>query len=447
MHNFLRLILNLNRSLLVALTFVLLIAVGTLLLMLPAANSNGQWRPVLDALFTATSASCVTGLSVLDVGRELTLFGQLVLLVLIQIGGIGIMTITTLVSIGMKKRLNIRQRLLIQEALNQQGPSGVLRVAMDVVRFTFAIELLFGTILACCFYQDLGLKGVYWGYWHAVSAFCNAGFDLLGNFTSLMPYQTNVPVNLCLMLLIVLGGLGFTVIGDVLRSRRWRSFSLHTKLVLTVNAALVAGGALLLWLLERHNPATLGHLGTGDQFLAALFQSITLRTAGFNTIDIAAVSGASLFLMMALMFIGASSTSTGGGIKTTTFAVLMASTYALLRDKKDVVLFNRRIEPATISKSMSVFLLALLWAVLAVFLLLALDDRSHPFQFVMCEVFSALGTVGLGVGITTEWNSWCKLVLIVTMFVGRIGILTFSMSFFNKKLDKLRYPTENILIG
>lgn len=435
---------NMNRSMLIGMSFVVLIAVGTLLLLLPWARTDGQWGNLLDTLFTATSASCVTGLAVLDTGKDFTLFGQLVLIFLIQIGGLGIMTITTLLAVGLKKQINIRQRLLIQESLNMEDNSGIIRLTLQIVKYSLLLELGFGTLLAYLFYDDFGAKGIYWGYWHAVSAFCNAGFDLMGGFTAL---QTNVAANLCFIVLIVVGGLGFTVIGDLLNKHGWRSYTLHTKLVLIANAVIFLAGTVCIFLLEKGNAATLGTLNSGQQMLGALFQSVSLRTAGFNTIDIASCGNATLFFMMSLMFIGASPTSTGGGIKTTTITVVAASAYALLRNRKDIVFFGRRVDASLVHKSNSVFLLALMWVVVATFLLLVLDDKGQPFQFVLFEVFSAMGTVGMGVGITPEWNAYCKLVLIITMFIGRIGILTFSMSFLNKKVDKLRYPTENILVG
>lgn len=439
--------LNINRSTLIGLSFVMLIFAGTLLLSLPVAHQNGQWAHPLDALFTATSASCVTGLVVWDTANELTLFGQLVLVFLIQVGGIGIMTISTLFSIGFGRRMKIRQLLLVQESLNQDAPSNVMHVALNVLKYTFITEFIFGTLLALYFFEQMGAGSFYWGYWHAVSAFCNAGFDLAGNFDSFVGFQSDIFLNLCLILLIIIGGIGFTVIDDVLTKRCWRKLTLHSKIVLTVNGALIAVGTLIIWLLEQHNAATLGGLHITQQWLAALFQAVSLRTAGFNTINLAALTNATLFFMVGMMFIGASPASTGGGIKTTTFAVLLASTVALLRDKKDVVLFNRRIDTPVIHKSLAIFLLAISWCLLAIFLLLVLDDKNQPVQFVIFEVISAMGTVGMGVGITPEWNSWCKLVLIATMFIGRIGILTFGMSFFNKKADHLRYPTENIMIG
>ena len=444
-----RSIANVNRSTLIGLSFVFLILLGTLLLSLPIAHVNGQWAHPLDAFFTATSASCVTGLAVWDTGRELTLFGQLVLLFLIQVGGLGLMTITTLVNFGLHKKMNIRQRLLVQDSLNQEDSGNVLYIALSVLKYTFVVELCFGTILAFyfCYSLKMGPKGIYWGFWHAISAFCNAGFDLVGHFQSLVGFQGDRVINICFMTLIIIGGLGFTVIDDLLKKRNWQTLTLHSKLVITVNALLFGVGAVLIWLLEHNNPNTIGEASLGQQWLASLFQSVSLRTAGFNSMDLAALGNATLVFMMVMMFVGASPTSTGGGIKTTTFAVLLASTFALLRDKKDVVLFRRRVDASIINKSLAVFLLAISWVAMAVFLLLVLDDQNHPFQFVLFEVFSAMGTVGMGIGITPEWNAWCKLVLIMTMYIGRIGILTFGMSFFNKKVDKLRYPTENIMIG
>lgn len=431
----------------VAATFAALILTGTFLLMLPISNTQGEWMPFIDALFTATSATCVTGLAVVDTGKYFTLFGETVLILLIQIGGLGIMTLTTLFSVGLGKRINIRHRLLIQESLNQEGPSGVIKMAVAIVKYTLIIEFIFGSILAAYFYDAMGSKALYWGYWHSISAFCNAGFDLFGDFKSLVDHQQSIIVNLCFIMLIILGGIGFTVIGEVARERRWNRFSLHTKMVLIINTALIIGGTVMIWLLEFNNENTLGKLSAGDQFMAALFQSVSARTAGFNTIDISMLTNATLFFMMFLMFVGASSTSTGGGIKTTTFGVLVLSTLSLLRNKKETVLFNRRIDNSLIAKSNSIFILSVLWLGLAFFLLLMFDTHGHPFQKVLFELFSAFGTVGLGVGITTEWNDLCKMVLIATMYIGRIGILTFGMSFFSKETEKVRYPTENIIVG
>lgn len=438
---------SINSSFSIASSFIGMILIGTFLLMLPISSQSGQWTPLIDALFTATSASCVTGLAVLDTGKHFSLFGKTVIILLIQIGGLGIMTITTLFSVGIGRRLKMKQRFLMQDALNQDNSAEIEKITAKIIKYTLFIEFVFGTILAWYLYDDYGMEAIYWGYWHAVSAFCNAGFDLLGDFTSFVNYRGDIVINVVLMTLIILGGIGFSVIGEVIHIRKWRDYSLHTQIVLTVNTALIVLGTLFIFFSEMDNPRTLAGLGLGEKLLASCFQSVSARTAGFNTIDIGAMQLPGLFIMACLMFVGASPNSTGGGIKTTTMAVIWLSTLSLLRDKKEVVIFKRRVDQNIISKSTSVFVLACLWLVLATFLLLCFDTGNHPLQLIIFELFSAFGTVGLGVGITTEWNGLCKLVLIATMFVGRIGILTFSLSFFNKKIDSIRYPSENIFIG
>ncbi len=442
-----RLLFKMNKSLLVSLSFLLLILAGACLLTLPISHTNGQWHPFIDALFTATSASCVTGLAIWDTGKDLSIFGQLVLILLIQVGGLGIMTVTTLCTIGLGKKINLGERLLISESLNQNGPSGILKMTVNIIKYTFIIEGFFGTLLSFYFYDEMGPRAFYLGYWHAISAFCNAGFDLLGDYTSLVNYQQDYFINFCIMALIILGGIGFTVIDDVHHQKSWKKYSLHTKIVLIVNTLLIFSGTIGLWCLEHNNPLTLGQLPTDSQWLTSLFQSVSARTAGFNTISLADLTGPSLFLLIIIMYIGASPTSTGGGIKTTTFAVLICSTLAQLRNKQEVVLFRRRIDDSTIAKANSIFILTTLWLAISFFLLLALDTGNSSFQFILFELFSAFGTVGLGIGITSEWNVWCKLILIATMYIGRVGILTFGLSFFNRKLDKIRYPAENIIIG
>ena len=249
------------------------------------------------------------------------------------------------------------------------------------------------------------------------------------------------------MSLIILGGIGFTVIGDVVQHLKWKRFSLHTKIVLSFNMGLLLLGAVGIFLLEQGNPRTLAYMDTSQQWLAAAFQSVSARTAGFNTIDLGAMMPATYVLLSALMFIGASPASTGGGLKTTTFAVLALTTLNQLRGKKDVVIFNRRLDQELVNKALSIFLMSILWVIFAVFLLMAFDTGQHDFELVVFEVFSAFGTVGMGVGLTPHWNVYCKLVLIATMFIGRISILTFGMSFFTHKIDKVRYPSERIIVG
>lgn len=425
------------------------ILIGALLLTLPITHTNGEWLSFIDALFTATSATCVVGLVVVDTGTYFNILGQLIIIFLIQIGGVGVMTLTTMIVLGMGKHIGLKERLLIQEALNQDGPAGVIELAKRMIKYTVVIELFFGTILALYgfFTTDWGFKAFYYGYWHAISAFCNGGFDLCGNFESLTRFRDDVVVNVCIMLLITLGGIGFAVEGDILKKRCWKKLRLQSKVVLMGYLILSVGGGLLIWAFEFNNPATIGNLPDGDQLMASMFQSVTARTAGFNTLDIASLRDDTLLFMMLLMFIGGAPASTAGGIKITTFAVVLMATVAMLRGKKDVVIYNRRISEDLIHKSMGVFVLCLLWLGIAFFLLLAIDNRQHHFHLVMCELFSAFGTVGLGVGITPEWHPVCKLILIMTMFIGRIGILTFTMAFLEKEASILRYPSEDMIIG
>lgn len=438
---------RLNASQIVALTFFLLIGVGACLLTLPFASADGQSMPFIDALFTATSAACVTGLIVVDTGTHFTTFGHTVIILLIQIGGLGIMAITTLVSLAMGKKINLRQRRIIQESINSYESGGVVRLMKRVLLYTLVLEGIFGTLLGLYLTQVEGWYGLYLGYWLSISAFCNAGFDILGNYNSLLGFQTDWVVNLIIMVLINLGGIGFTVIYEILHRRTWRQFSLHTKIVLLVNTILIVIGTIAIWLLEHTNLTTLGPLSLPDQWLAACFQSISARTAGFNTVDLSHLHVATLYFVSFLMFIGASPTSTGGGLKTTTFMLLIASTWCILRGHKDVNIFHRRIDWELINRSYIIFTLMTMWIIVAFLALLVIDGGQHDSSRILFELISAFGTVGLGVGITTDWNLMGKLVLIITMFIGRVGIITFVLSFMDRRSNLVRYPTENLMIG
>ena len=443
------LILRMNRSMVVGGSFAAVIFIGAVLLMLPITHTEGGWLPFVDALFTATSATCVVGLVVVDTGTYFNLLGQLVIILLIQIGGVGVMTLTTMIILGMGQKMGLKEKLLMNEALGADGPAGVIGLARQIIGYTLCIELLFGTILALHFYYNVGMgpQSIYYGYWHSISAFCNAGFDLMGNFNSFTAFRGDYVINICIILLITLGGLGFMVEGDIIKKRCWRKLRLQSKVVLTSYFILSIGGAFVIWLFEYTNPDTLANLPEGEKFLASLFQSVTVRTAGFNTIDASLLNEDTLLFLMLLMFIGGAPASTAGGIKVTTFAVIIMACIALLRGKKDVVMFRRRISEEIIHKSLGIFVLCLLWLGLAFFLLLSFDKGENHFHLVMCELFSAFGTVGLGVNITPQWDAFSKLVLIMTMFIGRIGILTFVMAFLEKKPSSLKYPYEDMVIG
>lgn len=431
-----------------ALGFVGLIATGTLLLMLPAAAASGEATPFVDALFTATSASCVTGLAVVDTGTHYSLFGQLVILLLIQCGGLGIMTMSTLMALLTRRKLQLRDRLIMQEALNQLTLAGIARLVKYLVALTFLIECIGGTILACRFYLDFGPQGIYYGYWHAVSAFCNAGFDVLGaNRGNLLPYAGDGVVTLTLSALIICGGLGSVVYADLRTTRSFTAFSLHTKIVFYITAGLLLFGTAGFFLLEFSNPATIGNLPLHEKLLASFFQSVTSRTAGFATIPIGEMGHAALFLTMLLMFIGASPGSTGGGIKTTTFAVILASIWNQLRGNEDTVLFYRRIPPAVIQRAFTILFVSL-FIVLSVTFVLDINEPPIDPGVIAFETVSAFSTTGLSMGITPELNTLSKLLLTVTMFIGRVGPVTFALALvLRRKKTKIRYPDGKVSIG
>lgn len=305
--------------------FAGLILAGAVLLMTPLALQPGKSLNYIDALFTATSAVCVTGLVVVDTGTHYSVFGQMVILCLIPVGGLGVMTVTTLLAVAAGKRINLRERLLIQEATNQLDLAGVVKLTLLIIKTTLAVEFIGGVMLAFRWYQDYGSQGIYFGFWHAVSAFCNAGFDLFGDFRSLTGYVGDITVNAVICSLIIIGGIGFPVIADVWNYRRTRRLSLHSKIVLMTSIVLIIGGAGVVLLAEYANQATLGQLPPGVMVMASLFKAVTARTAGYNTIDTGALREGTLLFILLLMFIGASPSSTGGGIKTTTFTVLLSA--------------------------------------------------------------------------------------------------------------------------
>lgn len=427
--------------------FAGLILFGALLLCLPLASATGEPLGFVDALFTSTSAVCVTGLVVVDTGTRFSLFGQLVIIFLIQAGGLGFMTMATLMALLIGKRINLRERLIMQEAMNQLSVAGVVRLTKYIVKTTLIIEFVGGSILAVRWYLDYGLPGVYYGYWHAISAFCNAGFDLFGEYRSLTGYVDDLTVNLVISSLIILGGIGFTVMADVWENRRFGRFSLHTRLVLVVTAFLIVFGTLVIFALEWNNPKTLAPLSWEGKLLSSYFQSVTPRTAGYNTLNIGDMGNATLFFIIILMFIGASPGSTGGGIKTTTAGVLTAAIWALFRGREDVEFFERRINKALVYKS---FVLVSVAAILVVFvtMMLCVHEWDIPFLNLLFDVVSAFGTVGLTTGITPQLTVPSKLWLILTMFAGRVGPVTLALALaLRQRRAMVQYPEGKVIIG
>ncbi|WP_053366779.1 TrkH family potassium uptake protein [Bacillus sp. FJAT-27245] len=428
--------------------FVLIILIGTALLTLPAATPDHQGLPLLKALFTATSATCVTGLVVVDTGTALTTFGQVIILFLIQVGGLGFMTFATLFAFILGKRISLKERILLQQSLNNMSMEGIVRLARRILIFTAFFESMGALILSIRFSFDMPVgKAVYYGIFHSVSMFNNAGFDIMGEFRSLTGYVNDPIVVLTVCLLIVSGGIGFIVINELYDYRHNKRLSLHTKIVLATTAWLIAAGTLFIFLLEFSNGMTLGPLSPGGKTLAALFQSITARTAGANTISIGDMTHSSVFIIIILMFIGASPGSAGGGIKTTTFATLLCAVWSQIRGKEDVVLYRRRIGYETIYKALTVTLSALV-LIIAVTMLLTITEDGKDFLMILFEATSAFATVGLSMGLTPELSPAGELLITFMMLAGRVGPLTVAFAItLRRKQDPFRYPKGKIMIG
>lgn len=428
-----------------ALGFAIVILVGTFLLLLPISSNHTDF---LDALFTATSATCVTGLVVYDTATHWTLFGQIVILILIQIGGLGFITIGVFLATYLKKKISLRQRGLIEESVSSLKLAGGVKLVKHIIKGTFLFEGIGAVILSLVFIEDFGLlKGIYLGIFHSVSAFCNAGFDLLGKpYGSLTPYASNIVVNIAIMILIIIGGLGFVVWQDLYEKKlHFRNYLLQTKIVLITSFIFIFGGAFLFYIFEYQH--ALASLSSEEAILASFFQSITCRTAGFNTIDVSHLKPATSLLMMLMMFVGGSPGSTAGGIKTTTFAVLIIFVYSTMTNKSEANAFNRRFDSKTIKKACSVFLINFIFIIISSFIIF--NDQPHlPMQDTFFEIFSALGTVGISTGITRVLSMTSKITIILLMYCGRVGSLTLALSLSKKKkISNCKNPVEKISIG
>lgn len=427
--------------------FLTLISIGTILLSLPYAT-YGKNISLLDAFFTATSATCVTGLVVVDTGTYFTLFGQIVILVLIEIGGLGFMTYATMFAILLGRKITLKERILLQEALNQRSLEGIVKLTKSVIKFTFFIQASGALLLSIRWAGEMGWsKAIYYGVFHSISAFNNAGFDIFGHFNSLTGSLNDWYVNAIIMILIVFGGLGFIVLTELYTSRGKR-ISLHTSLVLKTSLILILSGAFFIFILEYNNPKTIAGLNNIYKIIASLFQSITTRTAGFNTISFGDMRVTTLILVMIYMFIGASPGSTGGGIKTTTFIAVVLSVINTYKGKNEVVVRERTLSDETIKKALAIVLTGVLWIIVATAILTLTENLD--FITLLFETTSAFATVGLSMGITTKLSALGKMVIIVTMYAGRVGPLTLAFALAQKKkinTAQLKYPEERILIG
>lgn len=440
--------------------FSAVILVGTLLLTLPVASAAGEALPFWDALFTATSATCVTGLVVVDTGTFFSPFGQAVILCLIQLGGLGFMTLAAILFMLLGRRISLKERMTLAESLGENRLQGIVKLGRNAVLLTLFCELAGAALLTVRFVPRFGFgKGLWYAVFHAVSAFCNAGFDLLGNYQSLTGYVGDPLINLTIMGLIVTGGLGFAVLLDIGRGaskhghvRRFAHLRLHTKLVLTGTALLLIGGAALILLFEWDNPPTLGALPAGERVLASVFQSVTLRTAGFNSIDQLALRDASKFAGIVLMMAGGAPTGTAGGLKITTFAVMLLTVRAQARGRRDVTAFGRRFSSEMVRRALCILTIgiAVLCVSVTAISLMELSSPAGAFGFLneLYEATSALCTVGVSVGVTQACGFGSRICLIAMMFMGRVGLLTLALSLTGGQSEApLRYPEEDILIG
>lgn len=431
--------------------FAAMIFIGSILLSLPVAARSGEALPYLDALFTATSAVCVTGLAVVDTGTHFSKFGQIVIITLVQIGGLGLMTVATFVTIFTGKKIGLKERLLIQESLNVSSLEGLIRLTRNVVLITLAIELVFAVVLSIRFMADMPTgRAIYFGIFHAISAFCNAGFDLFGDFKSLSDYVGDPVINLSVMMLIMLGGLGFTVMvdfGHKISKIKTHRFTLHTKLVLIAWIVLFTVGTLGYYGIESNNDQTFGTLSEGNKWLASAFASTTARSAGYATINYEMLTDSGKFWTIMLMFIGGSPGSMAGGIKTVTLFVILLYTWTVISNKDQTVIFKRAVAPRLIYKALVIAVMSMLFVVGSTFLLTLTEQK--PFVSLLFEAVSATATTGLSANITPTLSPAGEIVVIAMMYIGRLGPLTIALALAARTSDRgnVRYPEGNLYVG
>ena len=442
---------SMSATKLIALCFLGIILLGTGLLMLPVSSRSGEPCQFLPALFTATSATCVTGLTPFDTWTQWSGFGQGVLLCLIEIGGLGFMSAATLVIFLFRRKVGLRQRMLIAQALSLNEMDGVVRLQRMVIFGSLGFEAAGALILTLWFWPQYGfVRALRWGVFHSISAFCNAGFDVFGSMepgSSLLLFQNDPVVLLTLGALVVLGGLGFLVWQDIAEKRSWKKLSVYSRLVLMATAMLIVSGWALICILEWNNPETLGNLSVGSKLLGGLFQSITLRTAGFDAINQAGLTQGGKAVSMVLMLIGGSSGSTAGGLKTVTFLVVLLFIWARARGRSNVSAFCRTIPQEQALNAMTISLMMVLLSVLGGIFVCATSPVS--FTDGLFEAISALATVGLTAGATGLLSVPAKILIIIFMYFGRVGVLTISLGFLmgNQAVERFRYAETSLLIG
>jgi trk system potassium uptake protein len=447
----------------ICLGFIAVILAGTALLMMPFATNSGQWNNPITALFTATSAVCVTGHVVVDTATHFSGFGQFIIMLLVQIGGLGYMTVTTFLLLLLGRRFGLRDKVAIQQALDRRSLQGSNQILRSILATTLIFELTGAFLLLLEFVPKMGWpQGLWFAIFHSISAWNNAGFALFSD--NLVGYQGSPLLNMVITGLIIFGGIGYEVILELylmlreqitnssirtVRSPKAQArLSLNFRVAVSTTIFLLLSGTLAIWLIEMRNTQTLGSLETGQQLLAAWFQAVTSRTAGFNTIDISKMTTAGLFITIALMLLGGSPGGTAGGIKTTTARILASSTYAVLQGKESVVLYRRQVPNTLILKAVGVTFGSIMTVVVATILISLVEPPTLNFIQILFEVVSAFGTVGLSMGITADLTPISKLVLVATMYIGRVGILLLIAALLgDPKSTAIRYPEESLLVG
>lgn len=440
--------IKLNAVQVLALGFISVILIGGIILSLPISSANGEATSFIDAVFTSTTSVCVTGLVTLDTGTHWNYFGKTVILILIEIGGLGFMSFATLVAILIGKKITLKDRLLMQEAMNTFTFQGVVKMVRYILTFTLSVQLLGAMLYSTQFIPEFGFaKGIYYSIFHSISAFCNAGIDLIGGFRSFTVYSSNPVILLTTSALIIIGGLGFTVWAEIYNMKSMRRLSTHSKVVLTVTSILLVGGTILMFIFEYNNPGTMKNFSILDKLTNAWFASVSPRTAGFNSVSTSDMTPAGEFLTIILMFIGGSPGSTAGGLKTTTMGILALTLISVIKGREDTEVFGKRFSKDLVYKAIAVFFIGI--SIVVVYtMLLSITEKGVSFEYILYEVTSGFGTVGLTLGLTQHLTAVGKILIMTTMYLGRVGPLTIMLALTNIKTKKpVKYPEDKILIG
>ncbi len=442
---------KLQASQILVLGFLFIILLGAIILSTPFVTNNGESIGFINAFFTSTSAVCVTGLVLVDTGSYWNYFGKTVIIILIQIGGLGFMTMASLLTLVAGRKFSLKKRIVMQESMGTNHLSGVVRITKYAVYMTLTFEIIGAIILSFRFIPMYGqLKGIYYAVFHSISAFCNAGFDIMGTGNSISQFAKDPLVSLTISMLVIVGGLGFMVISEILQFKKFKKFTLNAKVVIVSTLALLIVGFVFIFAMEYNNPNTIKDFSFGEKIVASIFASMTPRTAGFNTIDLNSMMPASLVLTMIFMFIGGSPSSTAGGVKTTTIALFFITIISILRGKKDTEAFGRQIPAENVKRAIAVIGIAVTFLTTSI-ILLSISETGASFFEIVFETLSAYGTVGLSIGLSAKLSLVGKLILSLAMFLGRVGALTllFAATTKMKTIENqmLSYPTEQISIG